>query len=331
MKELKVFITGATGLLGGSIVTELLNKGFEVTALVRSLERAGKILDPKVDLIEGSLEAVDGFANKLGEFDVLIHAAAVYGEYYRNGKEKVLFDINVNGTIALFDEARKAGLNNIVYVSSSAVLDTDNDTELDEKTPYSNTTEPYFRSKVLAEQAVFKFLEEYPAMRIVTLLPTVMLGPGDRGPTPTGNFILNCLKGKFKAVIPGSNRIVDVRDVAAAAVQATTSGKSGERYIIGGRSYPYSEIFKTLWEISGNPPLTKTMSPGKLLFIARLVTFIHKIKGKPSPLKPAIIKRLQKNFWYNSSKAEKELGASFRPLKETLSDTVSWFKENGYG
>ncbi len=327
---MKVFITGATGLLGSSITEELLKKGYGVTALVRSLEKGKSIVDPKAALIEGTLNAVDRFSGSLQGFDVMIHAAAIYGEYYRNGDEQALFNVNINGTKALFEEAAKNGIKNMIYISSSAVLDTENNDEVDERRSYSETEDPYFRSKVLAEQAVNKFAGANPSVRLITILPTVMLGPGDRGPTPTGTFILNYLKGKTKFIFPGSHRIADVRDVAYAAVQAIIKGKSGERYLIGGRKYSFSEIFKILSDIMGNPPLKKTISPGKLLMIARLVTFVHKIKGKPSPLKPGIVKRLQENFWYNSSKAEKELGVTFRPLDETLSDTIAWFRENRY-
>jgi len=329
-KNVKVFITGATGLLGNSITNELLKKGHRITALVRSRERGKTILDPRVALIEGTLEAVDQFSGSLQGFDVMIHAAAIYGEYYRNGDELALFNVNVNGTKALFEAARKNGINNIIYISSSAVLDTENIDEVDERASYSETEDPYFRSKVLSEQAVNEFAMANPSVRIITILPTVMLGPGDRGPTPTGNIILNYLKGKTRFIFPGSHRIVDVRDVAHAAVQAINTGRGGERYLIGGRKYSFSEIFKIFSNITGNPPLKKTISPGKLLMIARLVTLLHNIKGESSPLKPEIIKRLQKNFWYNSSKAEKELGVAFRSLDETLSDTMAWFKENRY-
>ncbi len=327
---MNVFITGATGLLGNSISNVLLKKGYRVTALVRSRERGQAILNPEVRLIEGTLEAVDHFSGSLQGFDVMIHAAAIYGEYYRKGDEPALFSVNVNGTKALLEAARKNAINNIIYISSSGVLDTVNSDEVDERASYSATDDPYFMSKVLAEQAVNEFAGANPSVRIITLLPTVMLGPGDRGPTPTGNIILNYLKGKMKFVFPGSHRIVDVRDVAHAAVQAITKGRSGERYLIGGSKYSFSEIFEILSEITGNTPLKKTISPGKLLMIARLVTVIHAIKGKPSPLKPGIIKRLQENFWYNSSKAEKELGVAFRPLDETLADTIAWFRENRY-
>ena len=82
---MQTFVTGVTGLLGNNIVKALLDQKHEVTALVRSMEKGRKILSADVSLIEGDMENVDGFADKLGGMDVLIHAAACYSEFYRTG------------------------------------------------------------------------------------------------------------------------------------------------------------------------------------------------------------------------------------------------------
>ena len=198
---MKVFLTGATGLLGSNIVNELLAKEYEVTALVRSLEKGLDILPKSVKMIQGDLMDITGFTDDLKGMDVLIHAGACYGEYYRTGKADTLTSVNVNGTHGLLEAAYKQGIKNVVFISSAAVLKTEADAEADESASYSDDEEPYFKSKVEAEKEVYRFLESHKDMRIVLLLPTVMLGPGDRGPTPNGNFVINYLKGKFKFII----------------------------------------------------------------------------------------------------------------------------------
>ncbi len=327
---MKVFLTGATGLLGYNIVNELLENGYDVTALVRSREKGTGILPPSVKMIQGDLQDTAGFAHSLKGMDLLIHAGACYGEYYRTGKTDTLTAVNVNGTRNLLKTAYEQAIRSAVFISSAAVLKTEVNGVVDETAPYTDDEDPYFKSKIEAEKEVYRFLGSHRDMRIVLLLPAVMLGPGDRGPTPNGNFVLNYLKENYKFIIPGSNRIADARDVAETAVSVIKRGKSGERYIIGGKHYPYSEILKTLAKITGREELKKTISAKKLLIMATILSLISKIKGKPSELKPVIVKRLQKNFRYNSEKAERELGVSFRPLEETLSDTVTWFMNNSY-
>ena len=328
---MRVFITGSTGLLGSNIVQELLNNKHQVTALVRSLEKGRPILDSQVELVEGDLQDVDRFAHKLTGIDVVIHAAAYYSEYYRRGNDDQPHKTNVGGTISLLEAAWQQGIKNVVYISSGGVLETYNDRATDESTPDNEgTKDPYFRSKIDAEREIYRLLSSHPSMRIVLLLPGVLLGPGDRGPTPTGNFVLNFLKGKVKFIIPGSMNIVDARDVALGAVKSIHTGQSGERYLIGGRKYPIEEIFKKLAEVTGKPELSKRISLTKLLLVARIMALASKITRKPPALKLSIIRRLQENFWYNSSKAEHDLGVHFRPLSETLSDTAQWFHDEGY-
>lgn len=93
-------------------------------------------------------------------------------------------------------------------------------------------------------------------------------------------------------IIPGLMKYVDVRDVAKAVVESITKGKGGECYLIGGRQYPISQIFKTLGEISGRPSPSKRISPKKIILVARVMQLISKITGRPPALKVAVVKRL---------------------------------------
>ncbi len=328
--NMKVFLTGATGLLGGHIVEELLRKQYEVTALVRSLERGKKLLPETVTLAKGDLKDITTFQNELENHDILIHAGACYSEYYRTGKKDELTNVNVRGTKTIIETAYLKGIKNLIFISSAAVLETESNNAINELNAYSQTSEPYFKSKVEAEKEIIDFSKKYQDLRLITILPSVMMGPGDRGPTPNGKFILNYLHDMYKFIIPGSNCIADVRDVAQTIVTAIKKGSHGERYVVGGRKHEYKDIFKLLSEVSGKSALTKTITFKKLLMVSRVVTLINTLKGKPSPLKPAIVKRLNQNFWYDTTKAEKELGTTYRPLKETLKDTVQWFKEHNY-
>jgi len=326
---MRVFITGSTGLLGSNIVNELLNEGHQIKALVRSLEKAQSIYGPNVDLVEGDLQNVDKFSDSLKDIDVLIHAAACYSEFYKKGSNSPLYETNVHGTISLLEAAYKNSVSNIVYISSAGVLEMRE--EVDESTPYSkNMKDHYFNSKIEAEKQIDRFLELHKNMRLIKLLPTVMIGPSDMGPTPNGNLILNFLKGEMKIILPGSINIVDARDVAKAAVNAMKKGKRGERYIIGGKRYKFKDYFESLAAVSEKPVLTKQPPVAALKIVATIMYIKSIFTGKAPALRISIIKRLQTNFRFNSSKAKKELEVTFRPLEETLADTVQWFETNGY-
>ena len=83
---MKVFVTGATGLLGGNLVRALRAEGHSVRALVRSKEKAQRHLaDTGAELVVGDMEDVPGFAGALDGAEVLFHTAAYFREYYAAG------------------------------------------------------------------------------------------------------------------------------------------------------------------------------------------------------------------------------------------------------
>lgn len=321
---MRVFLTGATGLLGGNLVEALSAQGMEVSALVRAV--SSPLCHPSASQIVGDLRDVDSFEPKLADCEVLIHAGACYSEHYRSDASGLPDEVNVGGTRALLKAAANRRIRNIIYISSSAVLSDSERDEVDESSPYPTFVEDlYFRSKIEAEKVVRLFAEEHPEIRIVLLLPSVMLGPGDRGPTPTGAFVKKVMEGKIRQLLPGYHRIVDVRDTAKAVCASLDRGKSKERYLIGGRRYEIAEIQRAVSSVVGRSVPRKRINPAALLFLSKLASLVGKAAGRPPFLKPQMVKRLQKTFCYNSEKAERELGVRFRPIDETIRDTVQWF------
>ncbi|ATB28690.1 NAD(P)H-binding protein [Melittangium boletus] len=97
------FVTGSTGLLGSNLVRLLASRGVRVKALVRSPEKARKLLaGVPVELIEGDLGNVESFAPAMRDTDVLFHTAAYFRDSYKGGSHAAgLMRINVEGTRAL--------------------------------------------------------------------------------------------------------------------------------------------------------------------------------------------------------------------------------------
>ncbi len=76
---MKVLVTGATGFVGGHLVDQLLARGDAVTALVRSPDKARRLADLGVRLIQGSLENPQALADAVAGQDVVYHSAALTG------------------------------------------------------------------------------------------------------------------------------------------------------------------------------------------------------------------------------------------------------------
>jgi dihydroflavonol-4-reductase len=324
---MRVVVTGGTGLLGRSLVPALIDAGHQVVALVRSCERARALAACGAELLEGDLTEPTSYRERLAGADALIHAAACYGEYYRQSRSDAqLLDVNVRGTARLLEACLDNGIRRVVYVSSAGVLETASGTPTDESAAYASADDgPYFASKIEAERAARAFADEHPELQLVLLLPTVMIGPRDAGPTPTGAVLERVLGGEVKIIFPGAMNVVDARDVAAAAVAALTRGEPGTRYLLGGQRHSIREIFETLTRSAGRPAPTKAPPAAMLKLMLRLRGAVARLKGKRPPLRATDIDRLQRDFSFDSTAAARDLGVRFRPLEQTLADTAAWF------
>ncbi|MGH2588524.1 MAG: NAD-dependent epimerase/dehydratase family protein [Dehalococcoidia bacterium] len=329
---MQAFVTGSTGLLGSNLVHTLVDQGWEVKALVRSREKGERFLDhPRVRLVEGDMQQVVVFVGALSEDDVLFHAAAYFREYALPGDHhEMLRRINVDGTIALLREAAARGVRNVVYVSSSGVLDLRPGGVRDETAPYNEVIDnAYFRSKIAAEKAISRFLESHD-IRVVLALPGAMMGPGDIGVSQTGQYVINFLNGCVGAILPGGLAITDARDAARAMVRMVEIGARGERFIIQGPYFDMATIVATLARVSGVPAPRRRLSVPAAFAMATGMEVFGRLTGRPALINRRALQRLRRSVIGSSAKAERALGTTFRPLEETLRDEVEWFRANGY-
>jgi dihydroflavonol-4-reductase len=328
---MRVFVTGGTGLLGSNLVQLLARDGHSVTALVRSKERAARQLGGLgVQLVEGDMGDVAGFAPALAGHDLLYHVAAYFREYYQPGDHWApLQRVNIDGTTALLRAAEAHGVGRVVYASSSGVLGARPDGQpADEGTPPDAMVRDnlYFRSKLLAEEAIATFLQT-SRLPVVLVLPGWMFGPGDWAPTSSGRIVLDFLNRRLPVGIPGVGTPVDARDVAAAMVAAAERGRSGERYIVGGdAAVPFRELFGLLEELSGVPG-PRVYPPFWFAYVYGFLSESYgRITGRPVTATLEGVRTLSEARPTSSAKAIRELGASFRPLRDTLRDEIAWFR-----
>jgi dihydroflavonol-4-reductase len=325
---MKAFVTGATGLLGNNLVRSLVNEGWEVKALVRSREKALKQLGglQNVEFIEGDIAEVEGFADHLTGCDVLFHTAAYFREYARRGDpDNLLQKINVDATVKIFAEADKRGVKRGIFTSSSGTIGIKPDgSPGDETTPPAKIGHEnrYFYSKVLAEKALNELAPKLQ-MEIVHILPGWMFGPG-------GQIVVDFLNRKLPGIPNGGTKVADARDVANAMVAAVTKARPNQRYIVAGRFYTLKEIFATLEKVSGVPS-PKFVFPIPMMFaVAWIGETIAKLRGQEANITVMGVKTISAKLKATSELAERELDAQFRPLEETLRDTVEWFCASGY-
>jgi dihydroflavonol-4-reductase len=327
------FVTGATGLLGSNLCQLLVAQGWQVKGLVRSIDKAKRFQENSpVEFVQGDIENVPDFSEALNGVDVLFHTAAFFREYYQPGSHwQKMKHINVDATMELLQVAEARGVARTVFTSSSGVIQTYPDRVADETAPYSKFAEQnlYFKTKVLAEQEIYKFLDT-SRMDVVMILPGWMMGPGDAAPTSAGQLVLDLLARKLPGIINGGASLTDVRDVAGAMVSAAERGKRGDRYIVAGSLKTMKDIALELEAISGVKAPTIEIPDGIALSIAWLSETWASLTGGINLMPLAGIQTLMEKANLSSAKAAQELGVTFRPFKDTLKDTVLWYQSQGY-
>lgn len=332
---MKAFVTGATGLLGNNLVRALVREGYQVKALVRSEEKARKQLGDlrNVEFVVGDIADVESFAAHLDGCDVLLHTAAYFREYARRGDpENLLQKINVDATVELFTAADRANVKRGIFTSSSGTIGVKADGSAGDETTapapiaYENK---YFYSKVQAEKALNEIAPTLK-MEIVHILPGWMFGPGDAAPTGAGQLLLDFLHRKLPGIPDGGAKTADARDVADAMIAAITKARPNQRYLVDGTFFTLKEVFATLEKVSG-VPAPRFVLPRLLMFaVAFLSEQVARLRGQEANLTVMGVKTISAKLKSTNALAERELGAKYRSLEETLRDTTEWFRENGY-
>jgi dihydroflavonol-4-reductase len=325
------FVTGSTGLLGNNLARQLVAQGHRVTGLIRSDAKARALLgEVDVAFVRGDMRDVAGFADALRGCDVLFHTAAYFREYYQPGDHvAALNEINVRGTLALMEAADARGVRRCVHVSSGGTIGLKPDgSPGDEETPPAPvaTANLYFKSKVDGDAAI-RAWRAPQGMAVIEVLPGWIWGPGDAAPTGAGQLALDFLAGKVPAILDGGTCVVDARDVAQAMIAAAARGRDGEKYIVGGTYTTLAEVLAGLERASGVRGPRLRLPHGLAMAFATVSEAAARLTGRPLLISREAIRTMHAKLRLSSAKAERELGARFRPLDETLRDVVAWYRQ----
>ena len=327
---MKTLVTGGTGFVGANVVRALLKRGAEVRALVRPRSDTQNLDSLDVELVAGDLRDRGSVEAALEGCDTLYHVAAMYALWARNPRE--IYDSNVTGTINILEAAEQAGVQKIVYTSSVATIGLPKDgTPGTEEIPLppEDMVSDYKRSKYLAEQEVLKYAQR--GLPVVIVNPSFPVGAWDVKPTPSGQMIVNFLRGKIPAYVDTGLNVVDVEDVAIGHILAAERGRLGERYILGHANLTLPELFQLLAQVSGMSA-PRIRIPYGVAYLSACVSEVvaRTITHKPPFVTLAGVKLSRKRMFFDASKAVRELGLPQTPAIEALRKAVQWFRTHGY-
>ncbi len=169
---MKIFVTGATGFIGTHLTRLLIDKGHEVTALLRT-ESKKKLLPEEVKVIKGDLSLFQDQQLVLPQFDVVIHLAGVVFAANEAGYTKYNYTA-VKELVGCL-QRQEWKLKRFVFASSLAAAGPSGPThvltEKDEPNPID-----YYGSAKRASELFLSTVKDFPT---TSFRPAIVLGPGD--------------------------------------------------------------------------------------------------------------------------------------------------------
>ena len=322
-------MTGANGFMGSNIVRQLIKDGAEVRAAVRKNSNTLNLEGLEIEKVHWDAQDKDSVKLALKGCDVLYHTAAYFAHWSRD--KQLFYDINVEGTKNVLEEALFQGLEKVVYTSTSNTIGSHgagNYVNEDAEFNGWDSGDHYAISKYLAEIEAIKIYEK--GLPLVIVNPTLVIGVRDYKPTPSGALIVDIANGDMPGYIEGAINVIDVEDVAKGHLLAAKKGKMGDRYLFGNENVFVGEFFNLIAEIAGVKAPTRKIPYKVALLLGYLFQMGSRITKKP-PLVSATQVRLGKmGEHFDCSKAIDELGLPQTPIKKTIEKAIDWFKDNGY-
>ena len=269
MSQKKTLVTGGAGFIGSHLVERLLNDGHAVTVLDNcrggSMENladcAGhpRLRVERLDIVEDPIDRC------FEEVDWVFHLAAL-ADIVPSIREPLLYHrTNVDGTVAVLEASRKAGVERLVYAASSSCYGIPDDYPTPETAPL-RPKYPYALTKMLGEQCVLHWGQVYKIPCLSLRLFNVF-GPRHRTSGAYGAvfgvFLAQKLAGKPFTVVGDGEQTRDftfVTDVVDAMATAAGSDLDGEILNVGsGGTYSINRIVSLL----GGPVVHVPKRPGE--------------------------------------------------------------------
>ena len=320
-----VLVTGATGFLGEHLCRELIARKLAVRGLART--NSPLLADAGVEMIRGDVTGGAELARALEGTSCVFHLAGVVSRDPDDGQR--MMRLHVDGTRRVMEAMRDAGVKRLVLASTSGTVAVSKDPQVfDESYDYATDVVagwPYYASKIYQEKLAFRLGREME-IDVIAVNPSLLLGPGDRRLSSTGD-VRRFLRGQIPVVPKGGVNFVDARDAAIATANAMERGTPGERYLLGGPNWTVAEFFGRLERVTKvRGPRLKL--PAKLnKWGASIIEEIYRRRGDEPPVDRISVEMSEHYWWFESAKAERELGFEARDPQLTLTDTVSYLRQ----
>lgn len=337
----RVCVTGATGFIGSHVITALLDRGYRVRGTVRDpsntnpvahLVDHAKKLGGELELVAADLTTPGAFHQAVADCPHVCHVASSV-RLTAPDPQREIVDVAVDGTRNVLEAIIAAGCARRVVITSSMSAVVDESKPADHVHVESEWNEsatlkesPYPFSKVLAEKTAWAMVEALPEDRrfaLVTINPSMVLGPilSKEHARSSPSVIRDLMTGKFPMVPKFAFGVVDVRDVALAHVRALEREDAQGRHLLDCRSAWFIELADEIRKAHPNSKAPTRQMPDALMYVAAL--FDKRLTWAFLRNNLSIVRKL------DNTRSRERLGIDYRPIDQTIRDTVQSILDMG--
>jgi nucleoside-diphosphate-sugar epimerase len=328
----KIFITGASGLLGTYLIRDLLKRdGIELVSIYR--KHKNHLLSEeelsKINWVQGDILDVDFLMEAMQGCKKIYHCAGLVS--FNPSKADQLMKVNVEGTANMVNVALALGVEKFVHVSSVAAIGRKrNNQTVHEALTWDEASNPsvYGKSKYLGEMEVWRGIGE--GLNAVIVNPVIILGKGDWNDGSCATF-KNAFN-EFPWYTEGISGFVDAADVSRAMIELMESNAAGERYIVSADNLGYRAVFDMMADGFGKKRPHIKVSPLLAAIVWRLVKVKSMITGEEPLLTKETAETAQQKVYFDHAKLLQALPHfRFTPVSHTIQDACRFYQETSVG
>ncbi len=320
---MKIFLTGGTGFIGGTVARQLRERGDEVVCLVRDPAKADQLSALGCETIAGDLGDTGAIRRGMEGCEAAIHAAAMYEIGIPAKQHPAMWEANVAGTENVLKIAREAGLAKLVHVSTVGVFGNTHRQVVDEsyEHPGKEFTSYYEETKLESHKIAKRMIAD--GLPGVIVQPGGVYGPGDT--SQVADLLAEFFAGRL-VLMPFPELgicLSHVDDIAAGILLGLDRGKVGETYVLSGPVTTMREAIETVAHATGRKAPQRAMPVPLLKALTPVGPLVGKLMGQPPNLRELISSADGVTFWASHEKASRELGYAPRGLDEGLRQTLA--------
>jgi dihydroflavonol-4-reductase len=315
-----VFLTGATGFIGGRLAGALTARGYRLRCLVRSPERAATLTAMGAELLPGDVSDEAVVRQGLTGARFACHLAGTYELGVVD--ETAMTRVNVAGTRAFIGALRTADVERAIHTSSTVALGPAADNGSDDDVYNGPYPSVYHRTKTEAHHLALAAQRE--GLPLVIVCPAFVYGPGDHG--PGGRYIQDVLRHRVPGLStrPAWFSSAHVDDVVSGMVAALEHGRIGATYVLSGEHVSVNDFTKRIAQLGDTwgPPLR--LPPFMIRLTGSLMDRVGRVIGMRLPVSRELADTAAAgDRWLHShARAAAELDYAPRSLDQGLPETV---------